>query len=303
MEWVETTWGLRPLRVTYSQPGRLLPRLEGVLYLDKRGAVRNPPLNPYMPFTFYPTNTRKVDKLTGQWLTVSSLLAEDLATRGLIGSISLPPGMIDGRSLQWKGFNVGIRYTFSVLLPVDSSSADSAVRKRIRKAVEAGYVAERSDDWRAIMICLEQTESAKSFTHRIDVKSLVRASELMGEDSFRGYVVRDSKGTAVSGGVRLHAPDSVAIDWVQGAVRERLPYGVNQLIYAYVLEDLASAGAASFDYGGANIPSVAAAKASWGFPLAPYLTITATDLRFLVRSVQSSTKWMTRGIKLHRIRE
>lgn len=303
MQWVETTFGLQPLRMTYSQPGKPLPRLEGVLYLNKRGAVRTPPLNPYMPFAFYSTNTSKIDALSAQWLTTSALLAEDLVDRGLIGSICLPPGMLDARSFQSKGFNVGVRYTLSGCLPWDSSLADNDVRRQIRKATDAGYVAERSDDWGAIMQCLEQTETAKSFVHRINVKSLTRASVLMGDDSFRGYVVRDSKGNAVSGGIRLHTPNGVAIDWVQGTLRDQLQYGVNQLIYAYVLEDLASAGAVAFDSAGANIPAVAVAKAAWRFPLIPYLTIRATDLRFMTRSLQSSTRWMMQGVKLRGTRK
>ena len=291
------TWGLHPLRVAYSQPGRSLPRLEGVLYLNNRGLVRSPPLNPFMPFVFYPTNTSKVDKLSAQWVAVTSLLAEDLATRGLVGRFSLPSGMLDGRSLQWKGFNVQIRYTYSDALPLDPSMRDAAVRKRIRKAMDAGYVAARSDDWAAIMHCLSETETEKGFSHHIGVESLRLAAELIGDDSFRGYVVRDPKGTVVSGGVRLHTENGVAYDWIQGTIREHLKYGVNQLIYAYVFEDLANAGAVGFDYGGANIPSVAAAKASWGLPLVPCLTIGAKDLRFIVRSGQSSGRWMMQRAK------
>ena len=85
--------------------------------------------------------------------------------------------------------------------------------------------------------------------------------------------MRDPGGRVVSGGVKLHTPTGVALDLVQGAIRDKLRYGANQLIYAYVLEDLAAPGAVALDYVGGNITAVAAAKAAWGLRLVPYLSI------------------------------
>jgi len=42
-------------------------------------------------------------------------------------------------------------------------------------------------------------------------------------------------------------------------------------------------GDIGFDYSGANIPSVAAAKATWGGPLVPFYVLRSPDIRGLVK--------------------
>lgn len=287
LRWNERTWGLRPVRVSYTRAEGGGPRLDGVLYLDKRGAVRTPPLNPYMPFVFHPTETKRTNHLTSQWLSVTSALADDLLERGLVGSIALPPGLLDARAFQWAGFDVQIRYTMVAKLPVLLSTVDGAVRKRIRKAKELGYIAGRSTDWSAIAECLTSTESEKRFAHHLTLAALEYGAEHLGWEQFRGYEIRNPVGKLVSGGVRLVARNGLALDWVQGAYRGDLQNGVNQLMYAYVLDDLLGAGATEFDYGGANIPEVARAKAAWGIPLTPYVLVSSRDLRYALREMRS----------------
>ena len=121
--------------------------------------------------------------------------------------------------------------------------------------------------------CLRETEVNKGFRHGLDVESLRLAERVMGPETFRGYVVRDSQGHVVSGGIRLHASGHQAVDWVQGASRPALADGVNQLMYDFVMTDLHESGATSFDLAGANIREVAAVKSSWGYPLAPQLRL------------------------------
>ncbi|MHB1308826.1 MAG: hypothetical protein ACYC23_17240, partial [Limisphaerales bacterium] len=83
----------------------------------------------------------------------------------------------------------------------------------------------------------------------------------------------------------LLAPSGAAICWSQGTFRRHLPSGVNQLLYAEGNDDLVAASAQWLDLAGANIRSVAEAKAAWGFPLVPYLTIRQPDFRHLVKSI------------------
>ena len=285
LQWNQEMWGLRPERVVYTPKGKDLPRLEGVLYLDRSGRVRMPPRNPYLPFRFITTDTVRTDRLYRQWLQVGGLLAEELAKRGTRGYISLPPGLMDGRPFQWLGMDVGVRYTFIVQFPFEERTPGASVRQKIRKAKRAGYYVERSCDWKAIVHCLDETGAAKGFTHRTDINSLEKCQQLLGDDSFRGYVGYNDKHQVISGGLRLHMLDATAIDWSQGTLRDELNSGINQLLYWEVLRDLAKAGAKAFDYTGANIPPVAAAKAAWGIPLVPYLTVRTPGLRNLALEV------------------
>ena len=76
----EEKWGYKPERVVFQIPGKELPRLEGVFYLNKRGQVVMPPRNPYLPLQF----TRLAEqpyRLYTQWLEVFELLQMIAQTR------------------------------------------------------------------------------------------------------------------------------------------------------------------------------------------------------------------------------
>jgi hypothetical protein len=62
-----------------------------------------------------------------------------------------------------------------------------------------------------------------------------------------------------------------------------LQSGATQLLIHDVLEDLQAAGAAGFDFEGANIPDVAAAKLNWGGQLVPWYRVDSFTLRSLAR--------------------
>ena len=294
LEWVASTTGLKPERVSIGADGSPAPRIDLIWFVDKRGRVQQPSLMPYLPMAYRSTQTDRNERLYRQWTLVAGLLAQEIAHRGLVKYISLPPGIIDGRPFLWAGFNVETRYTFLTPLPINYSQIDSSVRKRIRQASESGYVVERTDDWNAITECVRSTEARQDFSTHLRSSDLASASEVLGADLFRGYVVRDASGFAASGGIRLHSPGHVAIDWLQGTMRDRLRDGVNQLMYSGVFEDLALHGARAFDYTGANIAPVAAAKATWGVPLVPYLRIGAYDLRHAYRTARSVRRWILR---------
>jgi hypothetical protein len=67
--------------------------------------------------------------------------------------------------------------------------------------------------------------------------------------------------------------------------------GANQLIMSFALEDLQEAGSCGFDYAGANIPSIAAAKATWGGQLVPYYSVRQPNARALALLLMSSWRF------------
>lgn len=269
----EEKWGYMPERVLYQIPGKDLPKLEGVFYLNRKGHVVMPPRNPYLPLQFSPTPTNQPFRIYTQWLEVSKLLAEDLNERGFEGSISFPPGFFDARAFQWLGMDVRIRYTFITSLPIYEKLLDASVKKNINKALRADYSTSHSENWEAIDYCLKKTEEVKDFSHLVSSKELEYACNILGKESFRGYLCKSEKGEPVSGQIKLFLAEGVSIDWSAGTDRNHIKNGVNQLLYKDSFEDMAGNGGKIFDLCGANIESVANAKATWGFPLVPYITI------------------------------
>lgn len=285
-EWIsfnEKTWGVRAEKVCYGENGKDLPRLEGILYLNKKGKVVLPPTNAYLPFQFLSTNTIKNCQTYSQWMQVSELLAEDIKKRGYSGTIAFPPGFIDGRAFQWLGINISTGYTFVGELPVDENSVDTSVRKNIRKAEKAGYTVQRSHNWEDILFCINKTESVKGFDLALKVQDLEESYRLLGDKYLFAHVVYSADGNPVSGQVKIAMPDGICIDWLAGTDRNHINNGVNQLAYMKAITDIAETGTPYFDYCGANIKSVAKAKSMWSFQLTPYIILTEDPFKMKLK--------------------
>ena len=133
------------------------------------------------------------------------------------------------------------------------------------------------------MECLKETEDRQGFSHGLTTADICLAKDLLGEEHFKCYGCYAPNGEIASARIILHSHGSRAIDWVAGTKREFLNSGATQAVIAFALENLASKGAIGFDYSGANIPNVAAAKATWGGPLVPFYVLRSPDIRGLVK--------------------
>ncbi len=269
----EDKWGYRAERVLFQSYGKELPKLEGVFYLNKRGNIVMPPRNAYLPLQFTPSPTDQPYRLYTQWLEVSDLLAKEIKRRGFKGTLAFPPGFIDGRSLQWEKQDISIYYTFVTSLPINRNTLDASVRKNINKAIRKGYQVQCSNDWESINHCLIKTEQEKKFSHMITVEDLVSLEKTLGKDVFRGYLCSSPEGEPVSGQIKLFLAGGISIDWSAGTDRNHIKNGVNQLLYQTSCDDMTEKGGLFFDLCGANIRPVAQAKATWGWPLMPYLVL------------------------------
>lgn len=285
VEWNEQTWGLRAQQLDYLPEGRSSARLRAILYLDARGRTRQPRLDPYLALAFESSAAPDSPQRERQWLSTASQLASDLNSSQLQGAANLPPGLVDARPLSWGGLSTTVRYTYVGPLPHDSSKTESAVRKRISKAIRAGYSFESHVASDILQRMLESTGARQGFSYGLKAGNLELLDDLVAPEVFRRYAVRDAAGEVVSAGARLVAENGVALDWIQGTEPAALNDGAVQLMYSGVLQDLERVGATRFDFGGANIPAVARAKSSWGLPLTPYISVSRPSLKQLALQV------------------
>lgn len=268
----EETWGFKSERVVYRLPGKELPSLEAVLYLDKRGRVRMPPCNPYLPLQFSSTSTEKNCQLYTQLTTVMKLLAEDIKRRGVSGSINFPPGFLDARAFQWLGYDVTFRYTFVTKLPINFDEMDKRIKGHIEKAKKLGYRAERTCDWDNVLYCLNKSATYQGFDNILSAPVLLNLDKALCGNLI-GHISYDKNNMPVSSQLRINIKNGVTIGWQAGTDRDHTVNGVNQFLYNFSLEDMVLSGGKYFDNCGANIESVARAKAAWGFDLVPYINI------------------------------
>lgn len=281
LEFNHYKWGVKPLNIRLTEKGKELPAIEAVLYLDAKGRIVQPPLNPYLPVAFYPTPSNSWTRLYRQWMSVSECLVQEFIKRGQKGSLAFPPELIDVRQWQWSGFLSEVRYTFYVSLPYDLELADYSQHKQLKKALKTGFVCEVAPKHMCaeVIACLAETEVRQQFAYRIDAKDLETALHLLGEEILRIYVCKSATNEVASARVVINAPGSIAIDWVAGTKKKFLSSGATQLLIYHALTDVAQEGAIGFDFAGANLPTVSTAKAEWGGRLMPYYAVRPLNLR------------------------
>lgn len=282
----ERKWGVHAERVRY--PDERGP-LSTVLYLDRRGRVLLPRLNPYLPVT-YETRRSAAYRALRAWNRAADAFALDLRRRGVVGTIAFPRAVRDLRAWSWQGFRVGVRYTLIQDLPVSEESIDPAIRRRVRRAAAAGYRCERTDSYADVLACLSDTEARQRFRYGLSLDDLRALQAALG-DGFRAYVCYDAAGAPASARLLLYCRDGEAIDWVNGTQRAELASGAAPLLISHVLEDLAVAGARALDWEGANIPSIASAKERWGGRLETWFTVEPFSAATLVRWVYAQFRY------------
>ncbi len=292
LEFNRIKWGVQPFRFKYSPLGSQLPVVETTFYLDNHGKILTPRLNPYLPLTFEPTTAKGSYKLYRQWLQVAEPLVGEMHKRGLRNSIVFSPEIIDMRPWQWAGFCVGILYTFQIDFPFNLQLIEHAPRKKIKQAQKNGYTCHIASNLADVLACLQETEERQGFKHRLTVADLKNARELLGNESFRAYICYAPNGQPASARIILHSLGSRAVDWVAGTSKDYLQSGATQLLISYALEDLQAAGATGFDFAGASIPNIAAAKMTWGGRLLPHYTVEAYNIRSLAIRLQNWLKFI-----------
>lgn len=291
LEFNAATSGLTPVRRTYSSDNKALPVAETVLYLDKKGRMRMPHRNPYIPINFTPTPTPSKRRVMLQWQAVSQLMALDLKHRGLANTIVYPPDVVDIREWQWLNFNAIVRYTFIISFPHDQGEISKSIRKLVAKAVAGNFKCEQTTNMSHVIECLVGTEHRQGFEHGLRVQDLELARELLGDGSFRSYVCYAPNGEAASARIALYKRDGTAIGWVSGTKSSYLSTGAVQLLNWFTFQDLYDSGATRFDWTGGNIRSVAMAKSSWGGDLVPFYAIRQPGIKGVCWSVYDAWRF------------
>jgi hypothetical protein len=244
------------------------PGASAVFYLDRRGRVRLPPNNPYLSVTFR-SDRRSPSGRTADWLRVAGPLAEEMKQRGVANQLYLPPDIDDVRPWIWRGFFVGVRYTYYLDFPFDATRMGQSARRDSLIAVKAGMTVERVTDVDPVLECLAAAEARQGFSHHMGSSELRAALSCMGEGSMRMYVCFDSQGRPASSQVMLHSPGARAIHWMGGTMAASLLRGSAYAGLRFAFDDLASAGATGLDLCGANAESIAAFKSHLGGRLVP----------------------------------
>jgi hypothetical protein len=281
--WLEfNTWrtGLKAHRFSAAPDGG--PEIRAVFYVDRRGRLKLPPTNPYIPIVFRSARQRPSGR-TAEWLRAAAPLVDEMRRRGIADVQYLPPDVDDVRPWRGRGFLVGVRYTYCLDFPFDPALTDRTHKQHADKAARLGMTVERVTDVEPVIECLAETEARKGLSLRIGDRELRTALDLLGPDSLRLYVCFDPLGRAASACVIAHSPGERAIGWIAGTKTEDLADGASNLLWRSAFDNLASAGATGVDFCGANVESIATFKSRWGSRLVPSYTVRTYSARAAAR--------------------
>lgn len=286
IEFNRQKWGVIPQRVRLTNEESGVPNIEAVYYTDRRGRIEHPRIGPYIPVAFTPTPTKSRARLDRQWVEVAGLLAKDMRVRGVTGAVPLSPDVTDVRPWQWESFQTDVRFTYYLDFPYDEGLLDPAVRRQFAKASRNGFRVERVSEMGNVADCLRETQNRKDFDTGVDASDLTLLREFIGDDHLRTYVCYAPDGEPACGGAILHRSGARALYWVFGTKTKFMPSGATQLAIRYIVDDLYASGATGLDFLGAQLPSVAAMKATWGSRLVPYYRVDGGRLRAIAKNAR-----------------
>lgn len=248
-------------------------RLSGgvVLFEKRRGPYRLavvPPITPYTSFLLAEP-LRQAD-VTHRRSALGTLL-QAVLPRYHAAAFHLHPSLSDVRPFQWSGLSAQVLYTYRQAIPeheVLLRGASRSVRRTLKRAehldvTEAENVAEATA---MVMHSFEHQDRSfpLSATQLTDLTSRLAEAGLA-----RIFVARDrADGTTTGAQVMLHRGDSV-YHWVGGSHRGP----AKTLLVTTAMERLRREGTATIDLVGANTPSIAEFKRSFGLRLTPYYRV------------------------------
>lgn len=297
-------WGLEAEAVNLHSDGKELPAVSAIFFFGRNGQLKHPPLNPYLSIDFQSTSTTANHRVEFQWLSICERLGSEMLRRGLTTIIPLPPVVVDVRPWQYLHFDVGVKYTYFIDFPYHLSGADQSVRRNVSVAEKLGYRCVRTTDMAHVEECLRGTAERQKFPLQLSRDDLRLAQRLIGEENFRAYVAYAPNGEPASAKILLHRAGGRALAWLAGTKANQLQSGVNQILNWHVLQELEQIGAAGIDMVGANLATVAVAKAKWGGKLVPYFTLHPTGVKGVLQSLsrsmhllQSPLGGLVRGVK------
>ena len=254
-----------------------------LVYWRRRGPYRQGVIPPFTQYSAVilrtPPPEAQVHARRSAFEALLAALEPHFALHSLF--IAIP----DVRPAQWRGWQVKPRYTYRLSLADDDllDGWSSATRRTFRKHSAAYRVEEQPEA--APSIIQQCAESYRRHSRALPANSkhlhtLVEA--LRAEGQVRLFIATPVDGSAPEGGLAVLHDGRTAHYWIAGST----PGPAMTVLLGQTLPRLRDAGLKTFDFVGANTPSIAEFKRHFGPALSPYVhleKITRPELRLLRR--------------------
>ena len=236
----------------------------------QRGPYRTVVLPPFSPYSALITNGSINESRIHAGRSALDVLIASLEKRFHALSFLLHPDFKDARVWTWRGWRVLPFYTYQICLQKDEDlirTWSDSTRLTFRKASSTFRFEEKKDaaPWIAELNQTSyQRHRRRAPLHKDLLISLINTVQEAGLG--RTFVVAKEKDGPPEGGVCLLHDDSSALYWVAGS----LPGPAMTVLLGELLPLLQREGLSTFDFVGANTPSIAEFKRRFGPRLTPY---------------------------------
>lgn len=282
----QVLWKQSPLRTPFSHIAyaKALHKATGVSFRIEGGTLNNAGL-----LLFYRRRGPFTEALVPPFTAYTSLLLSSLpseadstqkstpllelltSTHSLAYSaLHVPPALSDSRPFRWAGWQITPFYTYHLALNNQAALLNrwsSSQRRLYRKHATDYAVEERTDAGSTIAsLCYASyTRQQRSFPLReSQLHHLIQLTHAAG--LARMFTARHKASGVCEGGLALLVDDQTAYYWIVGSQ----PGPAMTILLGTVLPLLYHDGLQSFDFLGANTPSIAEFKRRFGPTLVPY---------------------------------
>ena len=252
---VESIYGLKPAFWFADEDAALLVHLKG------GGLFRRAVIPPFTQYSSLLLPTPPKPHLIHRQKSPLDFLLEYVENTCCRGDILIR--VEDPRTAQWRNWNV--RPLFTYLIPLPSTPDDwSATSRRTWRTKSSDYeIRENSIYTHQVIDLCQASYQRHGRSLPADAKLLAAFSKAMGKYARTFVALRD--GTIEAGLILLH-DEKTAHYWIAGSV----PGPSMTILIGEVLSILSTSDVSVFDFVGANTPSIAEFKRSFGPILTQY---------------------------------
>lgn len=223
-------------------------------------------------------NTKYVSKQESFHFEIVSVLLEHLWNHYRLLDFRFPYSHVDIRPYSFSDFMTGVHYTYLIDLTDPDTifeRFDSDVKRRIRKAQEEAYDlrSDHSAEHTKILCALiSSTYRKQGLSLPYSEQDLHRLFRMLHDhNKLAIYSISVKEGYV--GGMVVVCHGNLAYYWIAGSDDRYLYTGLNQLLMYEALKDLHDRGVEKIELVGANTPSVARYKSTYGGKIQPYYSV------------------------------
>lgn len=271
--------GLAPHALLVREDGE---DLAGTLcFLQRRGPFREaviPPFTPFTPCLFRRTAT-ETEVLKRR--SATEALLEALERRTHRAYLHLEPGMTDLRVARWRGWGVTPLYTYHLSPGSDEDwirTWSAGTRRTFRKQAAHYAVRLEGQPSGAVARCVEQSFARQGRPLPVSSDALSRWIDTLQAAGLVtiATATHRERGVVEAAVAFLHAGSTVYY-WLAGGT----PGPGMTILLGEALPRLSRRGLTTFDFVGANTPTIAEFKRRFGPVLVPYFRIEWSGSRML----------------------